>query len=348
MELGNEIMRTIPGFIILSVAMAMSVAAQEPSSNRSIDPMWLFVPEEITGAEPVITEPVMGSAIPTDYRFVELLDGVYAPIGVRTPEGDGPFPTIVFAHMNGGFGMRWLREWTNYGSGTLERFLDEGYAVVWMRYRAEVDTPYGSELTVREFQGRQRYSRGPLEYEDAIEIVEYVRALPEVDADRVGWVGVSHGGEMLMKIASEYSGLRAGIATEPASMDYIARLPPDPNAPPSGPEPETMAVNTMEMKAAALIEARGQIDVPLAMSRVNAVDMPILVISRERDHNQATFRLNYELLKEAGKDVEWKAFDHEHHGFFFIERNAAGRYDPDPVQTEAVEYAISYFSRYLK
>ena len=131
-------------------------------------------------------------------------------------------------------------------------------------------------------------------------------------------------------------------------MDYIGRLPDDPNAPPSGPQPETMEVNTMDMKTTAMVEARGRIDRSLAMERVNAVEMPILVISRERDHNRATFRLNYELLEEAGKDVEWKEYDHEYHGFFFIERNAAGQYDPDPVQTEAVEYAISYFSRYLK
>jgi dipeptidyl aminopeptidase/acylaminoacyl peptidase len=341
-------MRTISVFILLFVAAAMSASAQDRSGNNSIDPMWLFVPEELSGAEPIITESIMGSDIPAEYRFVELLDGVYAPISIRTPEGDGPFPTIVFAHMNGGFGMRWLREWNNYGSGTLERFLDEGYAVVWMRYRAEVDTPYGSELTVREFQGRQRYSRGPLEYEDAIEIVEYVRALPEVDADRVGWVGVSHGAEMLMKIASEYNGLRAGIATEPASMDYLARLPSDPTAAPSGPEPETMEVNTMEMKMAAMVEAREEIDTALAMKRINAVQMPILVVSRERDHNRATFRLNYELLEEAGKDVEWKAFDHEYHGFFFVQRNVDGEYAPDPIQREAVDYAVSYFARYLK
>lgn len=341
-------MRTISSFIFFFVAMIMSVSAQESSDNKSIDPMWLFVPEEVTGAEPIITEPVMGSDIPTEYRFVEMLDGVYSPIGVRTPEGDGPFPTIVFAHMNGGFGMRWLREWTNYGSGTLERFLEEGYAVVWMRYRAEVDTPYGSELTVREFQGRQRYNRGPLEYEDAIEIIEYVRALPKVDADRVAWASVSHGGEMLMKIASEYKGLKVGIATEPASMDYIAQGPDESEIPSDEPETETMEINTTEMKATALAKARSLIDKPLAMSRANAVDMPILIVSRSRDHNQATFRLNYELLEEAGKDVEWKEYDHEHHGFFFIERNAEGHYVSDPIQTEAIDYAISYFARHLK
>ena len=335
-------------FVIMSLAAGSAAVAQHTPENQSIDPMWLFVPEQITGSELVITEPVMGSDIPTQYRFVEMLDGVYAPIGYRTPTTGGPFPTVVFSHMNGGFGLQWLREWTNYGSGTLERFLDAGYAVVWMRYRAEVDTLYGDELTVREFQGRQRYSRGPLEYEDAIQIVEYVKNLPAVDPERVAWLGVSHGGEMLMKIASEYGGLRAGIASEPASMDYLARRPPDPNAPPSGPQPETMEINTKEMQEQAVMEARALVDMALAMERINAVDMPILVISRDRDHNQATFRLNFELLEEAGKDVEWKSYDHDHHGFIFIQRNAEGQYDPDPIQREAVGDAIAYLDRYLK
>jgi len=287
-------MRAMLGPTIMSLAISSVAVAQQSTVNHSIDPAWLFVPEQIADSELVVTESVMDSDIPVQYRFVELLDGVYAPIGVRIPEGGGPFPTIVFAHMNGGFGLRWVREWTNYGSGTLEQFLDAGYAVVWMRYRAEVDTLYGDELTVREFQGRQRYSRGPLEYEDAIAIVEYVKGLPAVDSDRVGWLGVSHGGEMLMKIASEYGGLRAGVAAEPASMDYLALLPPDPNAPPTEPLPETMEINTVEMQAETLSALRQRLDTPVITRRIDAVSMPILTVSRVRDHNQAVFRLSYE------------------------------------------------------
>jgi len=310
--------------------------------------MWLFVPETLSGEAPGFTEPVMGSNIPAHIRFVELLDGVYAPIGLRRPAGEGPFPTIVFAHMNGGFGLRWIREWTQYGSGTLEEFLEAGYAVVWMRYRAEVDTPYGSELRVREFQGRDRWSRGPLEYEDAISILEYVRALPEVDADRIGWVGVSHGGEMLFKVASEYGGIAAGLASEPAASDYLARRPPDPNAPPPGPEPETMEVNTTETQERAVAELRARLDMATAMARIDAIDTPIFVAGRDRDHNQATFRLSYELLREAGKDVRWKSYDHDRHGFIFIQRNAEGRYAPDPLQREIVDDALAFFGRHLK
>lgn len=334
--------RTFPA--ILTVIIVAGAVAQE---NRSIDPAWLFVPEPVAGEEAMLVEPVMGSDIPVEIRFVELLDGVYAPIGVRKPAGEGPFPTIVFAHMNGGYGLRWIRDWTQYGSGTLEAFLDAGYAVVWMRYRAEVDTPFTTELTVREFQGRDRWNRGPLEYEDAIEIVEYVRELPDVDGDRVGWLGVSHGGEMLFKVASEYQGLRAGVASEPAAMDYLARQPPDPNASPE-PQPETMEANTPEMQAAAVDALRGQIDRQQAMARINAIEMPIFVAGRDRDHNQPTFRLSYELMEEAGKTVQWRSYDHDRHGFIFVQRNADGEYEPDPLQRAAVADAIAFFDRHMK
>ncbi|MED5535731.1 MAG: prolyl oligopeptidase family serine peptidase [Pseudomonadota bacterium] len=333
--------------VLFLVGMSVVITVVWAQENKSVDPAWLFVPESVESEEFVAIEPVMGSDFPVELRFVELLDGVYAPIGFRKPAGDGPFPTVVFAHMNGGYGLSWIREWTQYGSGTLEEFLDAGYAVVWMRYRAEVDTAYGSELTVREFQGRDRWSRGPLEYEDAIEIVEYVRALPTVDADRVGWVGVSHGAEMLFKIASEYQGLRAGVASEPAASDYLARLPSDPNAPPSLSQPETMDKNTPEMQTSAVQALRTRIDSEQAMERIRAIDMPIFVAGRDRDHNQSTFRLAYELMIEAGKSAEWNSYDHDHHGFIFVQRNAEGVYEPDSLQQAVVADSIAFFDRYM-
>ncbi len=50
----------------------------------------------------VVTEPVRGSDIPVQLMYVEMIDGVYAPIGLRTPTGEGPFPLVLFASGNGG------------------------------------------------------------------------------------------------------------------------------------------------------------------------------------------------------------------------------------------------------
>ena len=323
-------------------------ALAQVDDNYSIDPAWMWISEPASAEAITVTEPVPGSDIPVQLMFVELRDGVYAPIGLRKPEGAGPFPTIVFAHMNGGLGLRWIREWTRNGSWTLEQFLAAGYAVVWMRYRAEVDNSYGSPLIEGEWQGRQIFSRGPFEYEDAISIIEYLKTLPYVDRERVGYLGVSHGGEMLMKIATEYHGLRAGIASEPASIEYLARRPRDPGDVPAQPEAETSEHYSPQLEVRKTFAMRQRLDLEIAMKRINAINTPILVQGRHRDHNQAIFRLNYELLKEANKDVEWKSYDHDQHAFIFVKRNADGVYDPDLIQVEAVSDSIEYFDKYMK
>jgi dipeptidyl aminopeptidase/acylaminoacyl peptidase len=144
-----------------------------------------------------IIEPVKGSDIPVRLMYVETIDGLYAPIGLRTPHLDGPYPLILFAAGNGGGGMAVVRDFTQNRSWTQEQFLAAGYAVAWMRYRAEVDYAYDriGRLIEDQRQRRQLLNRGPLEYEDVISIVDYVKTLPYIDPDRIGYMGMSHGGK---------------------------------------------------------------------------------------------------------------------------------------------------------
>ncbi|HYL84293.1 MAG TPA: alpha/beta hydrolase fold domain-containing protein [Candidatus Angelobacter sp.] len=337
----------VPFFLILVLAVSAPAQGQEPPANASIDPEHIFLAHPVANPVTEVIEPVAGSDFPLHLIYVETVDGLYAPIGLRIPKGKGPFPIVLFAHMNGGLGVRWIREWTQNVSWTLEQFLNAGYAVAWMRYRAEVKEGYGIPLVEGKQEGRQIFNRGPFEYEDAVSIIKFVKTLPYVDAQRVGYLGLSHGGEMLMKIASEYNGLRAGIACEPASIDYLARQPQprNPNAPAP---PETMKINTAEMQRKAVEELRTRVDMKVAMERINAVQMPILVQGRERDHHQDIFRLNYELLRDAGKNVEWKSYDHDEHGFIFVRRNEKGIYAPDLVQLQIVKDSIAYFDRMMK
>jgi dienelactone hydrolase len=332
--------------ILLPAAMILLAAAVfGQGKNASIDPDHIFFTKPVSSPFTEVVEPVEGSEFPLHIIYVETVDGLYAPIGLRKPPGHGPFPIVLFAHMNGGMGVRWIREWTQNGSWTLEQFLKAGYAVAWMRYRAEVEDTYGKPLVEGKQEGRQVFNRGPLEYEDAISIIKFVKTLSYVDPNRVGYLGLSHGGEMLMKIASEYHGLCAAIASEPASMDYLAKRPPAPGTPRP---PETLKMNTEEMQLKATAKARAQIDMPVAMKRINAITTPIFIQGRDRDHHQDIFRLNYELLREAGKDVQWKSYDHDEHGFIFVRRNGEGVYAHDPIQLQAVKDAIVYFDRYMK
>jgi dienelactone hydrolase len=308
-----------------------------------------FAPPETALMDPlhvVISEPVRGSKFPVQLMYVEMIDGVYAPIGLRMPSGDGPFPLILFASGNGGGGMAVVRNATHNGSWTQERFLEAGYAVAWMRYRAEVDYAYDriGRLIEDRRQNRQLLNRGPLEYEDVIAIIEYVKTLPFIAPDRIGYMGMSHGGEMAFKIASEYHGVRAMIASEPASHEFL-RLTPDATAR-INPSTGLLDVERMLMREADKVRARIAEDV--ARQRISAIRTPIFVQGRNSDELQGIFRVCYDLLIALGNDAKWTTYQHDVHGFVYVWRNDKGVYDPDPVQIQAVKDSIEFFDSHMK
>lgn len=299
---------------------------------------------EIDPERVVITEMVDGN--PVHLMFIETWDGLYAPIGLRKPEGDGPFPTVLLASGNGGEGMHWVREAVRNRGYTMDRLVEAGYACAWLRYRTEVELGYnnGGKFVRDMRQGREMFNRSPLEYEDEIAIIEHVKTLPYVDPDRIGLIGMSHGGEMVLKITSEYHGVCAAVASEPASHEFLA-LTPDNTA---FVNEDTQLRNIEGMQMAEVEKVRRRIDMDLAMQRISTIDTPILVTGRDEDHLQGIFRTSYELLKEAGKDVEWFSVDHDLHGYIYPIRLADGSYDLNDVQVAAIDRTIAYLDRYLK
>jgi dienelactone hydrolase len=294
----------------------------------------------------VITQAVRDSDIPVHLMYVEMIDGVYSPIGLRKPAGSGPFPLILFASGNGGGGMAAVEDATQNRSWTQEQFLAAGYAVAWLRYRAEVDYAYDriGKLIEDRRQGRQLFNRGPLEYEDVISIIEHVKALPYVARDRIGYMGMSHGGEMAFKIASEYQGVRAMIASEPACHEFL-RLLPDATA---HVKPSTGLLDVERMLMRDPEKVRARITEDIARARVATIATPIFVQGRNSDELQGIFRVCYELLVELGKEAEWATYEHDVHGFVYVQRNREGVYEPDAVQLQAVRDSIAFFDRHMK
>jgi hypothetical protein len=95
-------------------------------------------------------------------------------------------------------------------------------------------------------------------------------------------------------------------------------------------------------------KVRGRIDLDVALERISTIKTPILVQGRNSDELQGIFRVSYDLLQETGKEAEWKTYEHDVHGFVYVQRNAAGVYDPDAVQLEAVADSIAFFDKYMK
>lgn len=291
-----------------------------------------------------ITESVAGRDV--TFMYVEVWDGLYTPIAVRTPEGAGPFPMVLLGSGNGGEGMAWLREALATRSHILDALVEAGYACAWMRYRTEVELGYheGGPLVRDMRQGRELFNRAPLEYEDEIAIIEHAKSLDFVDPDRIGLVGVSHAGEMILKLVSEYDGASCGVCCEPAAHEYLALTPDDT----AFVNEDTQLRNIEGMQMAEVEKVRRRIDLEVARQRISSIDTPLLIMGREEDHLQGIFRATYELLAEEGKEVEWVSYDHPLHGYIYPFADEDGIYRPDPMQQDAIAAVIAYLDRHLR
>ena len=298
----------------------------------SIDPESVVLDEEVNGQN-------------VQLMYVETWDGLYTAIGVRRPPGPGPHPVVLLAAGNGGEGMGWVRDAMRNRAWIMDRLAEAGMASVWLRYRTEVELGYnkGGKLVRDVRQGREMFSRSPLEYEDEIAVIEHLKTLDWVDGDRIGLIGMSHGGEMVLKITSEYHGVRAAVASEPAAHEYLALVPDD-----TAFVAESGMMNIEDMQMAETAKVRRRIDTAVAQERIAGIDTPILVMGRDEDHLQGIFRVTYEMLAEAGKDVEWVSYDHDFHGYVFPIRGGDGDYEVNDVQRTAIGHVVDWLGTRLK
>jgi hypothetical protein len=297
--------------------------------------------------EPVKIESLSSSDRPVEYFLAETIDGLYVPYALRTPTDTGKFPFVFLAYGNGGMGFEWLQDRMHNFAYITEKFLQAGYACAWGRYRSEVELAYntGGRLVIDRRQGMDLLNRGPLEYEDEISIIKHVKQDRRIQANRIGHVGVSHAGEMLFKIGSQYKNvIQAGVACEPANHEFLD-LNPD-NTVTINPETNLRNIEEMQMRNTAAVRAR--INEPLALARIAEIDFPILVMGRNDDHLQGIFRLSYDLLVESGKNTEWVSWDHPLHGYIFPVRGEDGDVEVDSIQEKAIDGLIAFLDRYLK
>lgn len=292
----------------------------------------------------VITQPVAGSDIPADLTFVLTRDEIYVPIAVRRPRGKGPFPVIAMGRGDGRGGMPHVLAEVERLVPMQDRMIARGYAVAYVNYRNEIPYLYGSIGRAVNLpddmsggENRTLKSAPTLDSDDLAAIFRYLRTLPYVAADAVGALGVSHGGEMILKAAADGAPLAAGVIAEGASHEFLA-VDTGPSAPRKNGELQYNDVETVRARA----------DKAAAMARIRRIRAPMLHLGRERDHLQGIFRLAYEWSREAGGDAQWACFDHPEHGYALIYPGADGAYRPDAVQQQAHALYMDFFDRHLK
>lgn len=286
--------------------------------------------QAIPGLSNSMKERMPNSPMPLNLIFVPTRDNIYTPVTLRKPQGDGPFPAILFLVGNGGGGMPAARRAMRRSGYTMNRFLLRGYVVVYLRYRMELPQAYRTAEPLRVAGNTQ--SRAPLTHDDVISTVEYIQNLPYVDGNRIGMIGVSQGGELIMKIASEIN-VGAAVCAEPASLEYLGVTIAKPSA------REAQFQDKEQVRKMANREE--------AMARIERTNTPMLIIGRDGDHLQGLFELSYEWFKEAGKDVEWVSYNHPEHGFIFPDLNSSGKYSLDDIQFTAIGRIMDYFEEKL-
>ena len=101
------------------------------------------------------------------------------------------------------------------------------------------------------------------------------------------------------------------------------------------------------MEIRSVERARARIADPDEVSaRLEAVDIPVLVLGREQDELQGIFRLTYDLLAEHRDDAEWRSWSHDVHGYLYPETGADGVPLVDDVQREALAAVVDFLDRH--
>ena len=223
-----------------------------------------------------------------------------------------------------------------------DRMIQRGYAVITVNYRNEIPYEYEKAKPPQNLPDsisgeRRMLKSGPtLDHQDLIAIVKYLQTLPYIDKNGIGSMGVSHSGEMIMKASSEYS-WGAGVAIEPADHEFLT-VDTGPNAPRKGTEIQYNDVNV----------ARAHANKAEGMECIQRINMPILIFGRSTDHLNGIFRLTYDWMEEAGKNVTWEEFDHPVHGYVFIYPQPDGSYQPDAIQQQTFNIVMDFFDKNLK
>lgn len=299
---------------------------------------WTERPDPVTGPLDHVSQvDVAIDGPPIERHLVFTGDGLYVPAIVRRPPGAGPFPTVVCLHGgSGGLGISWLVDHVANRGAVLDRLLEEGYAVCFTEGRRENEDAYGSD------------DPPMLDHEDVGAVYEYLQGQPFVDAERVGFFGVSHGGELQLKVAAE-GGRRpaALVALEPAVIEFLGLEY-------EGPRRE----ENLQFRDRVTDD---QIDLSRARERIDRVDddVPILVGGRDRDHLQGLFRTLYRLLDDGGKPVEWRSWDYPDHAYQWGPRRTEetvhsdgyvetrSGYDLDEVQRATIDEVVDFLDKHV-
>jgi len=292
-------------------------------------------PQNQTPIPPIIMPGKLAtSGTPYELHLVPTQDEIYAPIGIRKPEGKGPFPAVLFGSGAGRRGVPLIETALYRLEPMMDEMIKRGYVVVYTNPRNEVARAYNTQNRPEVLpEGTSFTERSPrLDSDDYITFIKYVQALPYVS--KVGTVGASHNGELQSKAAAEIT-WDAAVSIEGATHEF---MPVDYSKSNRNGQNH---IETVEM-------ALAYTDKEKSMARIRKIKTPFLLMGRKVDELQGLFKLTHDWMKEAGVDATWYDADHPVHGYGLLYRKPDGTYQPDAVQLDAFNTWMAFFDKHLK
>jgi dipeptidyl aminopeptidase/acylaminoacyl peptidase len=245
---------------------------------------------------------------PIQRPYIKTRDGLYVAAVIRKPKGDGPFPAMIMFHgAPGGRGMEQLVGWSrgDHGGPVWERFLQEGFVVAVADYRGG-----NWDLT------SSPSASGPVtSIDDGVVVIDYVKALPYVDSNRVNLYGVSLGGNLVMYLVSKVT-VQSAIVGAPATFWFLGISRPQGGAA-AGPD------RFKDMKP----------DPETSRKNIEPIRTPVLILVGTADRLLTMATLLHDALAAAGKSVRMEVYEHGYHDFCL---GPQGHKRPDLPRGEAL------------
>ncbi|MCU0497133.1 MAG: prolyl oligopeptidase family serine peptidase [Anaerolineae bacterium] len=211
---------------------------------------------------------------------------------IATPEGEGPFPTILYTHG----GPTSVQTETFYPSA--QAWLDHGFAFVSVNYR-------GSVTFGRQFEQAIWGKLGELEVDDMVAARHYLVTHRIADPDAILLTGGSYGGYLTLQAIGKTPDLWAGGMAVVAIADW--RLMYEDQA-------ETLRGYQRSLFGGSPDDLPEQHAKSSPITYADQIKAPILVIQGKNDTRCPARQMEvYEqTLKERGKAIEIEWFDAGH------------------------------------
>ena len=249
-------------------------------------------------------------------------DGHRGSAFLRKPPGDGPFPAVLIIHP----GMttlpdEYLREYM-LRAAPPSRFLAAGYVVALTTYRSRDVDP-----------------QSPISARDVAATLDQVRKLGYVDADSVGLMGCSGGGDLALEIAIG-TDVAAIVIEEPASMMFTGVF--NRNSPKAA-EKFTPQDSFPIMQSPARYYTDEYKE--LTQTKIATLRAPVLLVQGDAMFplNQWNAAVLVPELQHAGKQVVVKTYPGERHCFAWDGRMPDGAWRHGAPAADAFVSADEFF-----